>query len=149
MSKFMPKDPESLKDHVPWRITNVARLYRTCFDTTMRQLGLNRSQWWLIDHLCYFNGATQNELTLVMDIGKGGMGKLIDRLERDGLVRREIDPDDRRSRKVFLTDSGMQLAKTIDAESEQLVARSLSELSKSEVETLTGLLARIEKQLLD
>jgi len=41
-----------------------------------------------------------------MSITVGATSKLVDRLERDGRVRRESNPDDRRSSLIVLTQSG-------------------------------------------
>ena len=41
-----------------------------------------------------------------LSITVGASSKLVDRLERDGLVRRESNPEDRRSSIVVLTETG-------------------------------------------
>jgi DNA-binding MarR family transcriptional regulator len=41
-----------------------------------------------------------------MFITVGATSKLVDRLERDGLVRRELNPADRRSSVIVLTEAG-------------------------------------------
>jgi DNA-binding MarR family transcriptional regulator len=50
----------------------------------------------------------------------GGTSKLVDRIERSGLIARERDPDDRRASRVALTPAGKRkltaAIKTYDAE---------------------------------
>jgi MarR family transcriptional regulator for hemolysin len=139
------KRPQDLLDNPAFLITDVARLYRTTFDARMKGLGLERSEWWLLSFLVYFEGCTQQELAEVMDLTKGGMGKLIDRLEREGFVLRTAHSGDRRAKRIVLTDRSRPLAAAVDAHSEQVVAESLSPLSADEVSTLMRLLAKLRQ----
>jgi DNA-binding MarR family transcriptional regulator len=50
---------------------------------------------------------TPGELARSLMLSPGGMTNRIDRLEAMGLVRREPDPDDRRSLRVVLTADGL------------------------------------------
>ncbi|OWV79885.1 MarR family transcriptional regulator [Rhizobium sp. R635] len=71
------------------------------------------------------------------------LSRLLDRLEREGLVRREVFADDGRGRWVVITDTGCQLRERMWA----VYARSIEahiggKLAESEAKTLAGLLAR-------
>ena len=55
---------------------------------------------------------TPGELARSMMLSPGGMTNRIDRLEASGWVRREADPDDRRSLRVVLTEEGRALIDT-------------------------------------
>ena len=61
-------------------ISDIARYYRTCLDREMAAHGLTRSQWWLLANLQYNDGANQQELAELMEMGKSAVGKLIDQL---------------------------------------------------------------------
>ena len=50
------------------------------------------------------------ELTSALMLSSGGTSNVINRLEADGLVRREPDPDDGRSTLIRLTPEGVTLA---------------------------------------
>src|SRR4030088_3041768 len=73
------------EDH-PFRIGflihDVSRLRRTIVDKALRPMGVTRSQWWVLANLSRHNGdgMMQTELSKVMDVGKGTLGGLIDRL---------------------------------------------------------------------
>jgi DNA-binding MarR family transcriptional regulator len=142
------KHGEELASNTAFQITEVARLYRTKFDGKMRALRLNRSHWWLLNFLVYFEGSTQQELAEVMDIGKAGLGKLVDRLESEGLVQRFADPSDRRLNRVRLTPKAKPLGMEIRRTSEAIVALSVSGLTAKERATLHKLLNKIKNILL-
>jgi DNA-binding MarR family transcriptional regulator len=148
MKTFKSKHGEDLADNPAFQITEVARLYRTSFDKKMQSLKLNRSHWWLLSFLVYFEGSTQQELAEVMDIGKAGLGKLVDRLESEGLAQRIADPADRRLNRVRLTPKAKPIASEIRRVSEQTVATSIAGLSAAELATLHKLLNKIKKTLM-
>ncbi|MBF2066410.1 MAG: MarR family transcriptional regulator [Calothrix sp. C42_A2020_038] len=83
--------------------------YRSYADAHIRQLGLTASQFDVICTLgntprMAFNKLAQKTLTT-----KGELTGIIDRLEKKGLVRREVPPNDRRSFLAILTPEGEKL----------------------------------------
>ena len=94
---------ENLERNFGFILHDVARLLRTTYDRRVRELGLTRSQWWVLTHLFRKDGITQSELAEMLELEKPSLGRLLDRLEAKGWVRREIDVKDRRAKRVFLT----------------------------------------------
>ena len=41
-------------------VHDVARLMRVAYDRRTRELGLTRSQWWVLNHLYFNEGITQS-----------------------------------------------------------------------------------------
>jgi DNA-binding MarR family transcriptional regulator len=87
---------EDLSRNFGFLLNDVARLMRTAYDRRIRKLGLTRAQWWVLTHLYRSNGVTQTELAETLEIEKPTLGRLLDRLEAKGWVRREHDASDRR-----------------------------------------------------
>jgi len=129
-------------------ITDIARRYRVVFDQRVRHLNFLRSEWFLLAHLRYFNGSTQQELCEVMDLTKGGIGKLVDRLERADLVFRSFDEQDRRTRRVHLTANAVKLVDELRLHSMMVEAEALSVLSAAETKTFNRLLLKVRKGFL-
>ncbi len=96
---------ENLQRNFGFILHDVARLLRTTYDRRVRDLGLTRSQWWVLTHLFRKDGITQSELAEILELEKPSLGRLLDRLEAKGWVRRAADPQDRRAKRVFLTDA--------------------------------------------
>lgn len=95
---------ENLERNFGFILHDVARLLRTTYDRRVRDLGLTRSQWWVLTHLFRKDGITQSELAEVLELEKPSLGRLLDRLEAKGWVRRAADPRDRRAKRVYFTD---------------------------------------------
>ncbi len=109
---------ENLQRNFGFILHDVARLLRTTYDRRVRDLGLTRSQWWVLTHLYRKDGLTQSELAEMLELEKPSLGRLLDRLEAKGWVRRAADARDRRAKRVFLTDqveAPMQIMREIAA----------------------------------
>jgi DNA-binding MarR family transcriptional regulator len=73
----------------------------------------------------------------------GAMTRMIDRLEKKGLVRRVRCPDDRRVVKLQLSDEGKTVYPKLVATAEEVTSRRLKGFSKAEVSQLEGYLQRM------
>jgi DNA-binding MarR family transcriptional regulator len=73
----------------------------------------------------------------------GAMTRMIDRLERKGLVQRVRSPDDRRVVRIALTDEGKAVYPKLLASAAQVMNRGLEGFTKSDVQQLEALLQRI------
>jgi len=107
---------ENLERNFGFILHDVARLLRTTYDRRVRDLDLTRSQWWVLTHLFRKDGITQSELAETLELEKPSLGRLLDRLEGKGWVRREACPSDRRAKRIFLTeaaDAPMQVMREI------------------------------------
>ncbi|MET8361608.1 MarR family transcriptional regulator [Micromonospora sp. NPDC005171] len=83
------------------------------------------------------------ELGAVLGLAKSSLTGLVDRSERNGLVRREPDPQDARAVRVVLTPRGDGLAEEFYAETCRRIDKLPVGLSAAERATLAGLLGRV------
>lgn len=133
---------KSLSDNLAYLLIELTKAYRSHIDRKMAKFDLDRSQWPLLVNLWYMDGATQQELADFRDMSRGGMNKLIDRLEEAGFVRR-ADGADRRSKRIFLVDEVRPLVAEIDRAQREMVKASLSVLTASEAAMLKQLLRKV------
>lgn len=56
------------------------------------------------------DGLTQNYLANVLDLRPSSLAELMKKMETKGLINRQEDPEDKRSKHVYLTDEGRQKA---------------------------------------
>ena len=109
---------ENIDRNFGFILHDVARLLRNTFDRRIKDLGLTRSQWWVLTHLFRHDGITQSELAEWLEIERPTLGRLLDRLEANGWVKREADTQDRRAKRIFLTtevNPAMRAMRTIAA----------------------------------
>lgn len=125
------------------RILRLARLLEKHRETVLADFDLNV---WAFDMLATLRRQgppyqlKPTDLYGLLMLSSGAMTNRIDRLEKEGLVTRLRDPDDRRSVMVQLTSQGMQ---RVDAVMPVLFEREnqlLAALSETETATLVALL---------
>lgn len=90
---------------------------------------------------------TPAELAECAGVTRATMTGLIDTLERDGLVRREPDPVDRRMMSVHLTERGQVLLRRVLPGHFQWMAAMMQPLGENERKTLVRLLTKISRQV--
>lgn len=76
-----------------------------------------------------------------------GITRLIDRLEEKGLIERELDPLDRRQRRVVIRRSGRTLLEELDEPVKRVTEAAVELLNAGEVAELGDLLERIRRRV--
>ncbi len=128
-------------------VHDVARLMRIVYDRRMAPLGLTRSQWWVLNNVYLREGISQSELASILDIEKATLGRLLDRLEAKDWVERRQDPNDRRSKRVFLGDKVQPTMKVMRELAHVTVEDTLLSLNETEKASMLDMLRRIRDDL--
>lgn len=138
---------EDLSRNFGFILNDVARLLRTTYDRRMKALGLTRSQWWVLTHLYRNDGVTQSELAEILEIEKPTLGRLLDRLQANGWVRREEHAGDRRAKRVFLTDEVGPAMKAMRDAAAEMRRDALAGLNPSEQSQFVDTLLTVKANL--
>ena len=138
---------EDLSRNFGFILNDVARLLRTAFDRRVKSLELTRSQGWVLNHLFRNDGVTQSELADILQVEKATLGRLLDRLEAKGWVRRENHADDRRAKLVFLTEEVEPALKAMRAAAAELRRDALAGLSGEDQTRFVDALLAIKSNL--
>ena len=97
-----------MEDHSPtlgFLLHDVARLLKRRFEQNARGTGLTRSQWQVLAHLAQNEGIHQGKLAELLDIEAITLGRIVDKLETQGLIERRPHPSDRRIWLLHLTEA--------------------------------------------
>jgi MarR family transcriptional regulator, transcriptional regulator for hemolysin len=130
-------------------IHDASRLRRTVFDQRLKPLGITRSQWWVLSNLDrgHDDGFSQIELARLLDIGKVTLGGLISRLEKNDLVTRVSDADDRRSKRVRLSTKGRALLDRLEVIALGVNQQIMENISAAEEQQLIETLTKMKLNL--
>jgi DNA-binding MarR family transcriptional regulator len=104
-------------------------------------------QWAVLNRLWESEGESQTVLAERTSKDRHNITRILDLLEKNGLIRRELDPEDRRSRRVFLTDEGKALKKKLIPIVKKHLGRALSGLAPEDVDRLTTIHEHIIRNL--
>lgn len=98
------------------------------------------------DDECIGGPCTPAGLAEAAGVTRATMTGLIDTLERDGFVKRQPDPDDRRQMSVSLTPRGEKFLHAFLPGHFKTIATLMSPLSETERKTLVRLLGKIQQE---
>lgn len=82
-----------------------------------------------------------------LGLDRGYLSRILQRLQRQGLVRRSSAPSDRRAQLLALTPKGRRLFRGLDARADNQVEQLLAGTSTADRERLTGAMRTIESVL--
>jgi DNA-binding MarR family transcriptional regulator len=129
-------------------IHDVSRLRRMMFDRALAPLGITRSQWWVLAFISRKDGLPQTQLANELDVGKVGVGALIDRLESSGFVIRQADPVDRRVKRVFVTKQARGFLEKLRKETDKFNAKIANGINRAQLEATSDALLAMKRNLL-
>ncbi|WP_299843769.1 MarR family transcriptional regulator [uncultured Paracoccus sp.] len=91
------------------------------------------------------DGVTMSELSRMLLVSNGNATAVVDRLEADGLARREAEDGDRRRIRVRLTPAGLTSFEAMATGHEAEVDAIFERLSDNDLDTMREILTRAGK----
>jgi MarR family transcriptional regulator, transcriptional regulator for hemolysin len=132
----------STNTNLGWALTALLRDYLKQVDDALAGLPGGSRGYMMMSAIAEESCHSQIALADKLGLDRTTVTYLLDGLEREELLKRTPDPNDRRVRHVNLTEPGLvrlaELAKSVDA----VEARVLSRLSGPEAEQFGGMLAK-------
>ncbi len=125
-----------------------AKTMREAFEETLAAAGGSLGTWIVLSALSdEAEFVSQAALATHVHLEGATITHHVDRLEAAGLVRRRIDPDDRRARRLELTPAGTDLHQRLLTAVSTLEQQALRGLSATDRETLRRCLTTIQTNL--
>ena len=138
----------STREIVGISISRTARMWRTKLDERLSPLGLTQARWLVLMHLSRMGGeALQKDLAFVVGVEGPTLVRVLDGLERMGLVLRAAVEGDRRARRICLTPKADGVNSDIMRIGTKLRAEALVGISDAELESFFGVLETIMANL--
>ena len=128
-------------------LASANRKLRALVDERARNMGLTLSRARLLMQLAKADGPIQSDLAGLLDIEQPTLVRLLDGLERTGMIERRAAPGDRRARRVFLTSAARAQAEDILAFLTELRADILDDVDREELEIALRVLSRMSRNI--
>ncbi|HEY3186849.1 MAG TPA: MarR family transcriptional regulator [Solirubrobacteraceae bacterium] len=109
--------------------------------------GVTPQQWAVLNRLWEQDGLSQVELAERTFKDPPNTARILERLERKGLVTRAPDPADRRAQRVSLTEAGRALRLVLVPLAQALLARALRGVDDAQHEAAMAVLRRVDANL--
>ena len=103
-------EQQRLETFLSWRLAVAGRLVRSSADAHDGLQAAGAQGTGILMRLLEHDGLTQIGLARLQRVEAPTLCRMVDRLERDGLVERRAHPGDRRASCVFLTPAGRRAA---------------------------------------
>ena len=126
---------------------DAARAMRKAFEERSSAFGLSSAQWRMMVHVCKVGSAPQSRFADLLEIEPISVSRALDRLEAQGWVTRQNDPNDRRVRLVMPTAKALQGFDHIHTIAEQVYGQALAGMSDDEKRILMAGLSTIVTNL--
>lgn len=112
----------------------------------LEEYGVNLAQSFVLFSLMERNGITLSEIGNRTGIENSSLTNMVDRLEKEGLVERKLDAQDRRVIRIFITGRGEELGQRVFDEGSEFNRYLSNCLEGSKEQFLKGL-AKISESL--
>jgi DNA-binding MarR family transcriptional regulator len=157
ISSSSPADPMS--EHIDWavstwpqidpdvegivsRVDKIGRYLQNAFRASLGQAGLTKEEWKVI--MALSRGVRSHGwLCRDLDVSTGAMTNRLDKLEREGLVSRARDPNDRRGVLLSLTAAGSERLDAYIDRGAHRERQLLEGLTQTDKRRLNDLLAKL------
>ncbi len=104
---------------------------------------ITHAQWMILMMLWAKDGRNQNELTGLMYKEKTTITRVIEVMERRGLIFREVDPNDKRNKICYLTEQSNELKDKVIPEVINLNVQAAQNISNEELAHFKSILKKI------
>jgi MarR family transcriptional regulator, transcriptional regulator for hemolysin len=130
------------------QVYRVSAAWRREIDQRVRAFALTDATWRPLLYLGRMgNGVRQTDLAAALAIENPSLVRLIDALERAGLVERLEDPDDRRSKRLWMTAVGRETYAKVAAVHKSLADDFVKDVSAAELDLCYSVLERVLRSI--
>lgn len=142
--------PFQVDNSLTFWVSRLASSLQESFNRELEVLEVTWPQWTVINLVGHGVAKTPAHIAQLLGVDRSAITRLVDRLEKKGMVRRQQADFDKRSVDVVLTDAGMRLMDHLDeaaAQHQSNVLDGLDESLQAELsELIRGLLGRLDNQ---
>ena len=146
--RMKPSQASDLEERFENALRNAAMAWRQAVDRRLRHLGMSRASWMTIAAATQARSPlSQSMLADTLAISPASVVQTIDRLVKDGLVKRETSASDRRRKCIVVTDAGVHLCSVMNDEVAALRGQLLAGFELVRLVQLTELLEKLQAPL--
>jgi MarR family transcriptional regulator for hemolysin len=128
-------------------LNDIARLLRVDADKRARSHGMTRAQWGILIWLERQPGISQKELAELLEVEPITVARLVDRLERRGMVERRPDPRDRRIWRLHLLLPAHLVLREINQQRSEMAATLTGGIDEDNLTIMIEALVRMKATL--
>ncbi|PAB00797.1 MarR family winged helix-turn-helix transcriptional regulator [Enterococcus canintestini] len=125
----------------------IARALDSIANIEFKEFSLTRGQYLYLVRIYENPGIIQEKLAELIKVDRTTAARAIAKLEKNGLVEKQIQADNKKNKSLFVTKKGAKLAPIIQAENKYSNDVALKGFSEPERQQLAAYLARVEENV--
>ena len=150
--EFLAEDIKAIGNNIRFNLAiqlhNTTVLVDKYLISQTRKYGKKRSRMETLITLTIHGGILRpSDISKLLFRSKQTVTHIINSLEKERLVKRELLGKDRRTRRVIITKKGLSVVKESLPATLEIFNSAMPELDKEEIQTFTGFLRRVRKHL--
>lgn len=102
-----------LEESISLSLVRLCKAQRQQGEVWCQEIGLHAGQDLVIFRLLKEDGLSQSQLAAVLGVEIGTVAKMVQRMEKEGLLIRRQDAEDARISRVYLTEKGRSLGEPV------------------------------------
>lgn len=139
---------DSPRKRFGFRLVVLARRWRRHLDAGLAAAGLSDATWGPLVHLqAAKEGLYQKDLAVRVGVDGSSLVRLLDILETQGLIARLADDQDRRAKRVVLTEAGREVVKDLRVHLTRMDAELMEGISDDDIDAAMRVFDLIESRL--
>jgi DNA-binding MarR family transcriptional regulator len=135
------------RELIAYLLNRASGRFNQVWRTRLREHGVTVARWQVLAILSEFDGARLGQLAAMAAVEQPVMSRVVDQMERDGLVRRRSVNDDGRAVEVRLTGRGRDMFVELAPEAAELTGAALEGLDDVQVAALGAALVQVASNL--
>lgn len=139
----MVKSRHGIGQYLLYDLAAAHRKLHTGLNAKLKGLGVQVEVWRVLETLDSGEHYTMGELAGIVLMNPPTLTKLVDRMVANGLVHRQLAPEDQRRVRLVLTDAGLELVgevrRQVEVQNEDIVERLGEENARIVQEALRSL----------
>ncbi|WP_170519138.1 MarR family winged helix-turn-helix transcriptional regulator [Ruegeria atlantica] len=128
-------------------VNHMARLFAKELQQRIAPLGIVVGQFPILLQLWLKDGVTQKELLGKIDVEQATLANTLNRMERDGLIKRTKNPADARAQMIWLTEKATAIRNSAYESAQSVNAEALQVLSETEQARFMDYMRRIIEKM--
>ena len=143
----MSKPAAASRDSLGFLVADISRLMRRAFAQRLKGSSLTLAQARALVHVSRNEGLRQVELAALLEVQPITLARLLDQLDRGGLVERRADPADRRAYRLFLKPAAAPHLAAIGQAAKVIRSHALRDMDEREAAAMLAGLRKMHDNL--
>lgn len=125
----------------------IARALDSIANIEFKEFALTRGQYLYLVRIYENPGIIQEKIAEMIKVDRTTAARAIGKLEKNGLIEKQPQSDNKKNKSLFVTNKGAKLAPVIQAENQYSNKVALKGFSEPEMQQLAAYLSRVEENI--